>query len=386
MKELFTEIKKHLVSKEPLVLVTVIESTGSVPRGAGALMLVEKEGRLWGSIGGGFCEHLAIEEAKAVLSQYRACAPSVSFKRYMLHPSGAADLGAACGGEISLFFRSLDAAEPGLLDIVETAITCFNGKQAAWLILEVCSETLSAAANSAAKNTAKSAVYEPAADFPLGIEKEDGSALFSGNEPQVGKMKNHHSFLKSAPALAPALYKEAGRLWFTKPLVQGGFVYVFGGGHVAQELVPLLTHVGFRCIVFDDREEFVKSDLFPDAEKIILGNFEKIGEYLTLGKRDYAVILTRGHLWDFEAWSFALESPAAYIGVIGSKAKHELVKNKLRERGFSPDAINAPRVYAPIGVEIKSETAAEIAISIVAELIHVRAKIYNNIDIFSIGH
>jgi len=158
-----------------------------------------------------------------------------------------------------------------------------------------------------------------------------------------------------------------------KELASCGFVYIFGGGHIAQELVPLLNHLDFRCVVFDDREEFTSHELFPGAERIIFGDFEHIEKSVTLTERDFAVIVTRGHEWDCEAWAFALDSPAAYIGVIGSKTKHEFVKARLRERGFDTAAIGASRVHAPIGINIKSETPAEIAVSIAAELISSRA-------------
>jgi len=177
-------------------------------------------------------------------------------------------------------------------------------------------------------------------------------------------------------------YIEAGdsglREEIEKELASCGFVYIFGGGHIAQELVPLLTHLNFRCVVFDDREDFSRPELFPGAEKIILGDFEHIEKSITLTERDFAVIVTRGHEWDCEAWAFALDSPASYIGVIGSKTKHEFVKARLRERGFDDAAIVASRVHAPIGINIKSETPAEIAVSIAAELISVRAQRFVN--------
>jgi xanthine dehydrogenase accessory factor len=198
----------------------------------------------------------------------------------------------------------------------------------------------------------------------LGVTDEHGFLVHAGEKPA-----NIDSLLRPGPVCV----EQTGRLLFSEPLVRGGLVYVFGGGHIAQELVPLLVHLDFRCVVFDDRKEFSKADLFPGAEKVILGDFENIGKYVTLTENDYTVIVTRGHLWDLEAWAFALDSSAAYIGVIGSKSKHEFVKEKLTERGFSPDQINALRVHAPIGMDIKSDTPAEIAVSIAGELIRTRA-------------
>jgi len=284
VKELLTLIQERLHKKEDSVLVTVTGSSGSVPRRTGAMMLVG-EGveaapvRLWGSIGGGLTEHLAIEEAGKILRKEQPLdSGDISFTQYTLRPPEAADSGGICGGEISVSFRLVKEGKDKLLAEIE------------------------------------------------------------------------------------------------KEMAQGGFVYIFGGGHIAQELVPLLSHLDFRCVVFDDREEFSKPELFPGAEKVLLGDFKHIGRFVALSENDYAVIVTRGHLWDLEAWAFALSSQASYIGVIGSKTKHEAVKARLRERGFDDSSINAARVHAPIGMDIKSETPAEIAVSIAAELILIRAR------------
>jgi len=320
LKDLFLIIKEQLISKNPLILVTVTESSGSTPRGAGARMLVGKGPgetaiRLWGSIGGGLPEYLAIKEAGRLLFD-GAQAPAVSEKKYLFNPAEAAALGTVCGGEISVFFRSMDAGEQGLFELIEKGISCFDNNISANFIMET----------------------------------------------------SPNSF----PALLISADQSPFRRPFSEPLFSDSFVYIFGGGHIAQELVPLLARLDFRCIVFDDREEFASKSIFPQAENVILGDFEHIGKYISLTGKDYAVIITRGHEWDLEVWAFALESPAVYIGVIGSKTKHEFVKAKLRERGYKDAAINAARVHAPIGMEIKSETPAEIAVSIAGELILTR--------------
>ena len=375
VKELFMLIKERLLLKETLVLVTVTESAGSTPRGVGACMLVGKGPvRLWGSIGGGLPEHYAVLEAGRILGDTllgdtllgdtlpddtlpEDTLPGsgagerdlgISHRKYSLHPGVAADLGLRCGGEIFVFFRRLCAEDPGLLSLAEKGLACFEEKKAAWFIMEVGS-------GAGAKH---------AEGFSFGVVRGKDAQFFTQDAPQ-----NLASFLSPLSVCR----NEEGKSWLSVPLLQEGFVYVFGGGHVAQELVPLLSHLGFRCAIFDDREEFAQRDLFPTAEKIMLGDFEHIGEQITLSAKDYAVIITRGHLWDLEAWAFALDSPAAYIGVIGSKSKHEFVRRQLKERGFTEEAICAPRVHAPIGLEIKSDTPAEIAVSIAGELILCRA-------------
>ena len=325
MNELLDLIKERFALNEPLILVTITESAGSVPRGKGARMLVGKgDGsarRLWGSIGGGLTEHLAIEEAGRLLPEWKPprapvgtagqdCAEKpILSRKYVLHSGEAADLGAANDGAASNGAVSNGVANDG------------------------------AASNGAAN---------------------DGAVC--GGEITV-------SFRVIGPG-EEGVIKE-----IEKEMASDGFVYIFGGGHIAQELVPLLARLDFRCVVFDDREEFSRPALFPGAEKAVSGDFNDIGKDIALGENDYAVIITRGHLWDLEAWAFALQSPARYIGVIGSKTKHDHVKRQLLERGFGPDQINAPRVHAPIGLAIKSETPAELAVSIASELILVRAEL-----------
>jgi len=322
--------------------------------------------RLWGSIGGGVPEHLAIKEAGLLLQKGGEPCPEFSIGKYVLRPDEAASAGAQCGGELTVFSQLLDSAEGGLLEVIEKAIVAFAPGKATWFIMEVPRDfPRDFPRDLSQSETGEGTVKKSAADFSLGVAGEDGSLSFTAGTPE-----NPGALLRTSAVCV----EDGGKLWFSEPLVAGGFVYVFGGGHVAQELVPLLAHLGFRCVVFDDRPEFATPEIFPSAENIIAGDFMRMGKYVSLTKRDYAVIVTRGHLYDMEAWAFALNSPAAYIGVIGSRTKHAFVKERLRERGFDDAAIGAPRVHAPIGMDIKSETPAEIAVSIAGELVLCRAK------------
>jgi xanthine dehydrogenase accessory factor len=292
--------------------------------------------RLWGSIGGGVQEFNAIEEAGALLQNE---SPAAFSKKCLLRAE--AGEGAVCGGEILLFFRVLDAREKGLLEVIDKAI-----------------------AYSSVENSYEKNFWFIMGNLALGIVWEDGFLFSDGSRPELSP------FLRTTPVYI----EEKGCFWFSEPLLSNALVYIFGGGHIAQELVPLLARLGFRCVIFDDREDFTLPELFPQAGKIIRGNFEHIEKYLTLTARDYVIIVTHGHLWDLEAFTFALASHAAYIGVIGSETKHEFIRERLKERGLDEAVINAPRVHAPIGIKIKSKSPAEIAVSIAAELILGRAQ------------
>ena len=153
-------------------------------------------------------------------------------------------------------------------------------------------------------------------------------------------------------------------------------VYIFGGGHVSYDLVEVLYKIGFNCIVIDDREEFANKDRFPNASKIIVENYENVFDKITITDKDYIVIITRGHSHDYIVEKNALKTNALYIGMIGSKNKiktlHERLKN---EENYTDEMIT--RVHAPIGIAIGAESTEEIAISIAAEIILVRAKSEN---------
>jgi xanthine dehydrogenase accessory factor len=199
----------------------------------------------------------------------------------------------------------------------------------------------------------------------LGFAGKETITAWLGDEPE-----NPAALLRSGPVLE----RQGEKTWFSAPAAAEGFVYIFGGGHVAQALAPLLGGLEFRCIIFDDREEFTRPELFPPDCGIIRGDFENIGASLTLTEKDYAVVVTRGHAFDFQAEAFALRGPAPYIGVIGSRTKQEFIRGRLKEAGFTQAELDAERVHAPIGVDIGSKTPAEVAVSIAAELIRVRSR------------
>jgi xanthine dehydrogenase accessory factor len=149
-------------------------------------------------------------------------------------------------------------------------------------------------------------------------------------------------------------------------------VYIFGGGHVSEQIAPLAKNVNFKVVVIDDREMFANRERFPEADEIIVSEFEKCFERLNIDESSYVVIVTRGHLYDGIVLGQALESNARYIGMIGSRKKIGTLYQSLIEKGIAKESLG--RVHAPIGIDINSETPEEIAVSIVAELIKVRGE------------
>lgn len=150
-----------------------------------------------------------------------------------------------------------------------------------------------------------------------------------------------------------------------------GTVYVYGGGHVSEEVCRQLDYLGFPYWIYDDREEFVTEERFPHAQRRICASYELVCQKTVPGEGDYVLIMTRGHQYDYLVQKQLLRSGASYIGVIGSLKKIATVEKKLLEDGFSEQEIHA--CYSPVGLAIAAETPEEIAVSIAAELILIRA-------------
>ena len=158
---------------------------------------------------------------------------------------------------------------------------------------------------------------------------------------------------------------------FALPVATGERAILFGAGHCSVALAPVLRSIGFRVTVFDDRPELVTPERFPDAEALICGDFGAIGDYITTEPDDYVVVMTSGHTYDFTVQEQILRRPAAYVGVIGSRAKTASVNARLRAAGVDEAAIAS--IHTPVGVAIKAVTPAEIAVSIAGEMIYERA-------------
>ena len=327
MRNMLKTMKAKLTAGEGLVLVTVIASSGATPRGAGARMLVGKEGRLCGTIGGGAVEYRSEQIAAKVLTEKTSVGQD-----FTLTKDDVQNLGMICGGACNVFFHYLPAGDGQTLALCEQAEAEFRRGSDLWLLTDV-------------SGNGEMGLYTP----------EKGFWVISCDE---GKLSRHPERIGDI---------------FAEQINASGRVYIFGGGHVAQELVPVLAHVGFRCVVMDDRAEFTKKELFPGAEEVICGDLRRIGDYMTIGGEDYVCVMTRGHAYDTVVQAQVLKCRPTYCGVIGSAFKAAGVRKTLKEEYGLMDA-ELDLVTTPIGLPIKGETPAEIAISIAAQMILHRAE------------
>lgn len=336
MRNLFQRLRGLIAGGEDAVLVTIVASSGSTPRGSGARMLISASGHECGTVGGGAVEYRSEQMAAEILKTRQAD----HLEQFRLHPNDVADIGMICGGAVDVFFRFCAARDAQLLDLTDRIEACFARGEHFWLICNV-----------TGGQTGAMSVYS------------EQSGLFGAALPEA---------VIAQLSGKPGTVEAGGESFYCEELQKPGKVYIFGGGHVAQALVPALAAVNFRCIVLEDRPEFARPELFPGVEEtrlVDMNDLSLLQKEITAN--DCVCIMTRGHQNDIVVQSAMMKTPARYIGVIGSAKKQTAVREKLSAMGFTEkDFCN---VFAPIGLNIGAETPAEIAVSIAGQLIMVRA-------------
>ena len=339
MKKLMSSVSQWLNRGDDVVLAAIVASSGSAPRGAGARMAIIKDGSFAGTIGGGALEYKVQQMALDALKNKKSL-----IKSFALSSGDKEDLGMVCGGDVTVHIQFISSNNEQAVSLFKYGAALFSQNTNSWLVTCISEE----------------------AEWQMGICAQDSKESTEGNLPA------EIFYYKQLFTNSAVQHEVSGKKYYSEPLTRAGKVYVFGGGHISQELVPLLSHLGFRCVLIDDLPKFACKELFPDAESVITGNFDDISSYAAITEKDYAVIMTRGHASDLAVQAQVLRLRPLYIGVIGSRKKIAHVTNKLLEQGFSQKEID--RVHTPIGLAIKADTPAEIAVSIAAELIMVRAE------------
>ncbi len=154
---------------------------------------------------------------------------------------------------------------------------------------------------------------------------------------------------------------------FVEPVLPPSVLYIFGGGHVGLNVYKIARLAGFEVVISDDRDTYAYRERFSEARDIYADDMDHVLTQLAPTESAFIVIVTRGHRHDMRVLGWAVNSPAHYIGMIGSKRKVLTVCQELQKQGVSPEKLK--RAHAPIGLDIGATTPEEIAVSIVAELI-----------------
>jgi xanthine dehydrogenase accessory factor len=339
-------VNGQLEAGSPIVLVSIISIQGSTPRQGGTKMMVDADGRAYGTIGGSLLEADAIQQSRDVLSRGKSKVLS-----YDLTGQDASSPDMICGGKVEVLLEYFSPSQPNR-DFsrlwYEAArrgkdfyvLTHFKGGD---MTFEVLGHAILYPDNTSAGNGSLTA-------------------------PDIEKLRPELHNISTTDILALGdIRVMVDRVRKLKTL------YCFGGGHVAVPTARLAALVGFRVVVIDDRPEFANAERFPEAHNVLVTeDFDHALEGLEIDEDSYIVIVTRGHQYDRTVLEQSLKTGAGYIGMISSRRKRDAVYNILMAAGVKKEQLEA--VHSPIGINIGGETPEEIAVSIVAELISERSR------------
>ena len=159
---------------------------------------------------------------------------------------------------------------------------------------------------------------------------------------------------------------------YVEPVMPIPSAYIFGAGHISKSLSKVATLAGFRTIVVDNRDTYANRERFPEAAEVYAEEYEEIFPKLSINESSYLIIVTRGHNDDMRVLRWAISTPARYVGMIGSKRKLIEVTKQLQKEGIPIEKLE--RVHSPMGLDIGAVTPEEIAVAVVAELVHWRRR------------
>jgi xanthine dehydrogenase accessory factor len=309
----WTFIYDNIKASIPVVMLYVLESKGSSPGRRGFFMAVNSVGEMEGSIGGGIMEYKFVEMAKARLAE----GDVVDSVHKQIHDKSAAkdQSGMICSGEQTIFIYKLRQKD---LKSITTII-----------------ETLTAGKT-----------------ITLNLS-DDGIDVAGNNGGADGLIIEEH------------------RWKYTQVLGIREHVYIIGGGHCGLALSKLMKDLDFTVHIVDVRKDLntIKKNVYTD-EQIIVGDYSELTYMIPENESTYVVIMTFGYRTDDVVLRALYNKKFKYIGCLGSRRKIETMTNAYEAEGLNIEWFKD--VHAPIGMQIKSQTPAEIAVSIAAEIIQIR--------------
>ena len=356
--ELLQTLEHELTAGSTVAVATLVRRRGSVPREVGAKMLVHRDGRISGTVGGGCGEAEVWRAALSVIDTGRPRVVQVSLTEEIALASQG-----VCGGIFDVFIQPWQElprpGQPSMLELVEAIQADLEKGQAVAL-----ATVISASGDWRTAPGRQMLVHENG--------EAPGSFALPGagadREAQVRQAA--HSALKSTNATtvqisgaSPSTRAEI----FIEPFVPPPVLLIAGAGHIAVPLAALGSLMKFSVSVTDDRASFANRERFPTAKHLLVGDIESTLRAYPITPRTHVVLVTRAHSHDVQGLRAIIDSPAAFIGMIGSQRRVWAVLKLLHDGGFASEKLL--RVRAPIGLDIGGQTPEEIALSIMSEIV-----------------
>ena len=316
-------------------LATVIRVRGSAYRHEGAKLVVGEDDAITGNVSGGCLEEDVREVARRVIATGRAERRSYCGGTDEI---SAWDLGVGCEGEVEILVERVDGRR--------WAAGGATGDEA----------SLDAATLSAMRDDQRLVVVTDVAAVMQG--GRDAYRLFAGAEAEAWSGTGESR-----------LETRDGRELFIDVLVPPPRLLVVSGGDDARHVARLADAVGFRVVVADRRPGLLAADRFPETVRRVETDAARLGERVVLDAESFAVVMTHHFADDTDYLRSLLQSPVRYIGMLGPRARTERILGVLRAEG----PVDEARIYGPVGLDIGTDGAEQVALSVVAELLAVRS-------------
>jgi len=340
MSELIDDLNRLKRNESKVAIATLVNTRGTTPRKEGAKMLVGEGGRVLGSVTiGGCVDAQVIEESADVIGTN---APRLL--ELNLGDEEAWEIGLTCGGTIEVFLEPmrLDKSDDVTLAYYEKARVHAEAGGRAAIVTRL----------DPPHNGAKLLVLDGAAR-----EGTLGDAFLDERFEAEAR-------LALAAGKSRTLLLESVRV-FVEIFAPPSTLLVVGASHVAMPLTTLAKQLGYRTIVIDGRPRFATRERFPDVDDLRIGVPSELVAQVPLIAATALVLVAHDYKYDLPVLRHALSTPVGYIGLLGSTRRGAAILNLLREDGVSEELLQ--RVRVPIGLDLGAQSAAEIALSILAE-------------------
>jgi len=345
MEELFEDIEKLAHAEKRVAMATLVATRGTSPKREGAKMWVGAEGRILGSVTiGGCVDARVIAESEQALSSSKS-----RLVEMKLGDEDAWEIGFSCAGDLDVLIEPVDLAGPNnvfeLYRAVRAAVD--QGKRA--VIVTPLRESLR-----------KLLIVEKGeVSGSLGTPELDREAQTAAVELMRRGVSGTVSL---GPNSLPVFFEVHG----PRPTL-----IVFGASHVAMPLVSLAHDLGLKTVVVDGRPRFATRERFPDVDQLLIGIPSEIAETLAYTSSTFVVLTAHDYKYDLPVLKVVLPARPAYVGLLGSKRRGAAIKEFLRDDGMDQTLLD--QLHVPTGLDIGAETAAEIALSILAEAVALKS-------------
>jgi xanthine dehydrogenase accessory factor len=321
VKELLPTLSRWHGDGRRAVIATVVERRGSAPRDPGASLALNDLGEIAGSVTGGCVEPSVISEAQEILG---GGAPRV--REYGISDDTAFEVGLACGGTVAILIAPLD------LSLVPALVDAADADRAVALTIVASGDRIGT---------------QELHEQPAGAV---GRLLGAGES---------------------ALTDVEGKAVFVHAVTPRPAMYVFGAIDHAAALARVGKVLGYRVTVCDARAAFVTAERFPEADELVVEWPDRFLATAPVSASSVICVLTHDEKFDVPALIAALDTPAVYIGAMGSKVTTAAREERLRAEGVDDAGIG--RIHAPIGLAIGARSPEEVAVAIAAEIVEATA-------------